>query len=129
MKIREKLIEFFTKNKYPKDDEVHKLAEDLGIPPDELETEIYALLTDFFAMGKFNENSKTVDPEQLKMGIKVEMEHTFEPLIAERIAKDHLVEISNYYTKLKKMESESKKISMRELFMKEALKKKSIDCI
>lgn len=118
MKIREKLIEFFTNNKYPKDDKVHKLAEDLGMAPDELETEIYALLTDFFAMGKFNENPKTVDPEQLKMGIKVEMEHTSEPLIAERISKDHLVEISDYYTKLQKMESEAKKISMRELFKK-----------
>ena len=45
-----------------------------------------------------------VDPEQLRMGIQVEMEHTSDPKIAEEIALDHLAEDPNYYTKLKKME-------------------------
>lgn len=45
---------------------------------------------------------KDVDPKQLKMGIKVEMEHTKDKKISERIALDHLAEDPLYYTKLKK---------------------------
>lgn len=44
------------------------------------------------------------DPEQLAMGIKVEMEHTNDPAKAKEIAMDHLVEDPNYYTHLKAME-------------------------
>jgi len=50
---------------------------------------------------------KPVDPEQLRMGIKVEMEHTDDPQIAEKIARDHLMEIPDYYTRLIKMEEEA----------------------
>jgi len=50
---------------------------------------------------------KSVDPEQLRMGIKVEMEHTDDPQIAEKIARDHLMEISDYYTRLIKMEEKA----------------------
>ena len=49
------------------------------------------------------------DPIQLKMGIEVEMEHTNNRKVAERIAKQHLSELPDYYTKLKKMEGDSKK--------------------
>lgn len=45
------------------------------------------------------------DPTQLKMGVEVEKEHTTNPKIAEIIAKHHLAEDPEYYTKLKKMES------------------------
>ena len=48
------------------------------------------------------------DPQQLAMGIKVEMEHTDNEEIAKRIAKDHLDEFSDYYTRLEKMENEAK---------------------
>jgi hypothetical protein len=41
------------------------------------------------------------DPKQLKMGIKVEQEHTTNKKIAEIIAKHHLSEDPKYYTKLK----------------------------
>lgn len=47
------------------------------------------------------------DPEQLTMGLKVEMEHTDNPMIALEIAMDHLAEISDYYTHLDKMEKEA----------------------
>lgn len=43
---------------------------------------------------------------QMKMGMKVEMEHTNDKSKAEEIAKDHLVEDPDYYTKLAEMESE-----------------------
>ena len=44
------------------------------------------------------------DQEQLKIGIKHEMEHTKDIKIAKNIAKDHLTEDPNYYKKLKKIE-------------------------
>jgi hypothetical protein len=45
------------------------------------------------------------DSKQLAMGVKAEMEHTSDKAIAKRISKDHLDEIKDYYTKLKKMEA------------------------
>ena len=47
--------------------------------------------------------------DQLAKGIKVEMEHTGDPKIAEEIAKDHLEENAQYYDHLEKMESEMDK--------------------
>lgn len=44
------------------------------------------------------------DPEQLAMGINVELEHTPYKAIAKIIAKHHLAEDSQYYTKLKEVE-------------------------
>ena len=41
------------------------------------------------------------DPEQLKAGIEVEKEHTDDPAVAKKIAKDHLGEKSDYYKILK----------------------------
>lgn len=42
--------------------------------------------------------------DQLRMGRKVEMEHTNDKELANEIAKDHLEEDKKYYTKLDKME-------------------------
>lgn len=46
------------------------------------------------------------DPKQLRLGIATELEHTDDKLTAEHIAKDHLDEMPDYYTKLLKMEEE-----------------------
>lgn len=46
-------------------------------------------------------NSVQVDPEQLEMGIKVEMEHTYDRDLAKEIALDHLTEDPQYYSRLK----------------------------
>lgn len=66
-------------------------------------------------------NKKTYTPEQiakkhkvsvdqinsqLKLGISVEKEHSSDSKVAREIALDHLNERPDYYTKLKKMESE-----------------------
>lgn len=52
--------------------------------------------------GKGDETEPTqVDPEQLQMGIKVEMEHTHDPDLAKEIAMDHLSEDPHYYSHLK----------------------------
>jgi hypothetical protein len=42
------------------------------------------------------------DPEQIEMGMKVEMEHTSDPAVAREIVHDHLTEHPKYYSKLKK---------------------------
>jgi len=110
-KHRKMLIDYFTNNLYPKDEKIHELADKLKMEPDDLESEIYSMLTDFFGKGLYNKAEKkaNIDSKQLKMGIKVELEHTSCPLIAERIAKDHLQEIPDYYTRLDEMEKEAKK--------------------
>ena len=52
---------------------------------------------------------KDVDQKELAMGIKIELEHTSDKKLAKKIAIDHLAEIPDYYTRLKKMEEEGKK--------------------
>lgn len=47
------------------------------------------------------------DPEELSVGIKIEMEHTTNPVISKKIALDHLAEIPDYYTRLVKMEKDA----------------------
>ena len=47
------------------------------------------------------------DHEQLAKGIKVEMEHTDDKDLAKEIAKDHLTEDKEYYTKLKTIEKKN----------------------
>lgn len=47
------------------------------------------------------------DPELVKEGAEVELEHTFDPELAQEIAIDHLTEDPDYYKKLKKVESSS----------------------
>ncbi len=44
------------------------------------------------------------DPEQVKLGIEVEKEHTNDPRIAKIICLQHLSEDPSYYTKLKTIE-------------------------
>jgi len=47
--------------------------------------------------------------KQLDMGIPIEHEHTGDKVLATDIALQHLDEIPDYYTRLKKMESSAKK--------------------
>lgn len=54
-----------------------------------------------------NKPDSDFNKEELEKGIKIEMEHTDDPKIAKEIAKDHLSEISDYYTRLIKMEKEA----------------------
>lgn len=49
------------------------------------------------------------DPKQLRRGMHVEMEHTTDPKIAQRIAMDHLVEDPKYYVKLATVHLDSSK--------------------
>lgn len=56
-----------------------------------------------------NKSDKEFDPEQLKLGIKVESEHTSDPEEAKEVAKDHLTEIPDYYKRLTVMEAKAEK--------------------
>ena len=44
--------------------------------------------------------------QQLEQGISVEIEHTRSKVLAREIALDHLSELPDYYTRLRKMEQE-----------------------
>lgn len=102
--VHAEIIKWFMENPSPPDTKVHALADKLGMKPDILEGHIYMILSSILSGGKSKDFKGTYNPEQIKMGIKVETEHTNNPLIAEKIAKDHLSEIPDYYTRLDKME-------------------------
>ena len=60
-------------------------------------------------VGKHNDvPDSEFDPNELKAGIDIEHEHSDDPEICKSIAKDHLSEIPDYYTRLKKMEAGTK---------------------
>lgn len=104
-----KVIEFLRQNPNPDDDKVHAFAEQLGIDPHKLEAVFYKLATNFSQLGKHRDvPDEKFDPEQLKMGISVEKEHTDCPLLAREIAADHLSECPRYYSFLKEMEKKCK---------------------
>lgn len=65
--------------------------------------------SDSLIVGKHNDTPDSeFDPEQFKIGMQVESEHSNNPKIQAAIVKDHLSEIKDYYTRLQKMESEAK---------------------
>lgn len=61
--------------------------------------------------------------KELDMGVEVELEHTKSRKLAKEIAMDHLTEIPDYYTRLKKMEKEGEsKWKKREKKLDETIK-------
>lgn len=104
--VEEKVIELFTKKE-------NVTIEDVEAIGDSAIQTSFDLLTSFFNKGRFNESGGKVkiDSKELALGVKVEMEHTTNKKIAERIAKDHLTEIpgtgnnDGYYSLLERMEA------------------------
>ena len=99
--LRCRVVEFMADNPYPSDEQVHMFASKQGVDPHELEKIIYGMVSEIIEKGK----GKEPDPNELAMGIKVEFEHTSCPKLAEYIARAHLKELPDYYTRLKKMEA------------------------
>jgi len=64
------------------------------------------------------QNFKESFDSELAMGIELEKEHTEDPAVAEKIARDHLAEIPDYYTILQSMEAGAQigEESLREAF-------------
>jgi len=56
------------------------------------------------------EPDENFDPRDLKVGIRIEMEHTSDPNIAKQIAKAHLSEFPHYYTSPKGLLNMEKKL-------------------
>lgn len=102
--IHGRIIDFFRNNSSPDDDEIHSFAEKEGVDPHKFEKYIYMILGSFLGAGKSKKFTGTYNQKQVEMGIKIEMEHTTDPLLAEKIARDHLAEIPDYYTRLMEME-------------------------
>lgn len=101
--IQKKIADFFLSKKGAIDDEtdVHTFASELGIEKSELEEEIYAMLKAFISGGNFNKKGidpSTFDPEEVKMGIEVEKEHSDNMYIRLRITYDHLSDNPKYYS-------------------------------
>lgn len=63
---------------------------------------------DLMEAGESEGAKDKVNETQLAMGKEVEKEHTTNPEIAEKITRDHLAEIPDYYTHLKEMEDNAK---------------------
>lgn len=104
------IIQYLVENPRPSDEEIHQWAEDNGYTPEEVEEYLYALIaTVAKKLSKsVDEADDKYDAAQLERGIEVEKEHTDNEDIAKMIAKDHLNELSDYYTRLTKMEKEGK---------------------
>jgi polyhydroxyalkanoate synthesis regulator phasin len=87
------------------------LAKRLGAGKQAEEKDLGQKLVDqLYEKGKYNEEKPTnLSDKQLDMGQKVEMEHTTNKGFSRRIAKDHVTEFPDYYTRLDKMEEEAKK--------------------
>lgn len=86
------------------------ILKELGMDSGRAESEILSIVKDEIspeavpgglASGKPDSD---FDPAQIEKGIKVELEHTGDAEKARDIAKDHLVEIPDYYDRLEKME-------------------------
>lgn len=104
--VRGELLKFFKANPSPDDTAIHELASKLKMSPHDVETQIYALLT-WYISGDFlkhgNDPDSNFDPKELALGVKVEMEHTNDPVLAKKISKAHLFEASDYYSILLKV--------------------------
>lgn len=108
----EEVLTFFKENPNPTDDDLHDWAEEQGYNIHKVEEIVYTFATKFVKFstgGRSNEKGiteKDVNPKELKMGMNVEKEHTDCEDCAKKIALDHLAELKDYYTRLKKMEGE-----------------------
>ena len=102
-----KIKDFFKENPEPSDADIHAFAEAQEMDTHKFEELVYDLLGDFLGSGMSKDFKGEYDEAEMKMGIEIEMEHTSNATLAKRIAMDHLAEIPDYYTRLKKMESEA----------------------
>ena len=107
--IKAEIIKLFKQDKPIADSDVHALADKLQISPDKMEEQIYNILRSFLSGGMSQGKIEDVNPDELAMGIKIESEHTDDPILQEKIARDHLAEDKNYYSKLKKIETPAEK--------------------
>lgn len=105
--VENDIIAFFVDNPNPKDDKIHEFANEKKIDEHEFEGMIYKILSSLIHLRGSDAPDSDFDDKELKMGIKVEQEHHEHDMIAKNIAKAHLQEIPDYYTRLAKMEGDA----------------------
>ena len=111
--LKNNIQNFFNDNPNPSSKQFYDFLDTFAISDDNFEKieayvfELATIASQFLKGGRFNELGKKkedFDPEQIKMGIEIEKEHSPNLEMAERIALDHLSEIPDYYNRLHDME-------------------------
>lgn len=108
--LPEKIKEFILKNPFPKDDDLHKFAEDNKIEPDMLEQYVYAFLTLILVGGASKGKDMEISKENMDIGHKIELEHckydsdnkvikAMQYILVHKITMDHSFEDKDYYSK------------------------------
>ena len=102
------IISFIKNFEDPTPEEFEQAARDCGMDVEDFSLSILDIAR--AALNGIGKNDDMPDEEfsakELQMGIEVEMEHTNNATIAKMIAKDHLMELPDYYTRLKKAEKD-----------------------
>jgi len=113
---QEDMIKFLKENPNPTDEEFHEWAEGNGFDVPSAEAKMYELATMYVRIlseGRADEDgidSIDVDPKELELGKEIELEHIDDEDVSEEIALDHLAEMPDYYTELKKMEEKGARL-------------------
>lgn len=81
----------------------HKCGNDNSKKLKETKSKLTKVPTKKEIANKFKIDSSELDKE-IQMGIEIELEHTESKEMAEKIAMQHLIELPDYYTRLKKVE-------------------------
>jgi Protein of unknown function (DUF5661) len=102
------VVEFIKNFESPTEEDFEQAASQCGMPVEELKLTVFDLARSMLmGIGKHGDvPDEEFDPEELQKGIEVEMEHVNNPMIAKLIAKDHLMEIPDYYNRLEDLEQE-----------------------
>jgi hypothetical protein len=99
-----KVFDYLMDNENYKED-LNSFLLDNEMKKDEFMDTAVELMVSFCSYGNWNSKDRPdVDETELTQGFKIETEHTNNPIIAERIALDHLAEFKKYYSYLEVME-------------------------
>lgn len=102
----EGVLKFIKHHPRPTDKDFHGWAERKGHKTDEAERVAYGIISDLLHKGKSKGKMPSGIPEErTREGVKVEHEHTPNPIIAKKITEDHHAETGkDYYPSLKGLE-------------------------
>jgi hypothetical protein len=71
-----------------------------------------------------DEPDEKFDPNELRKGIKIEMEHTTDPRIAKQIAKAHITEFPHYYNDPDGLVNMEKKLEAKKKVMPKSMERR-----
>jgi len=111
--LEAQVMGFLMKDKSPNEQDFADWADEAGVDQhDAIETAILLAAKMARLMNGGESNAKKdveYNEDELEMGREIEKEHTVDEDVAEKIARDHLAEIPDYYTRLRIMEAEAVK--------------------